>query len=156
MINYFSLNLWMMWALIAVICLIFELLSGGFFIICFSFGALASVVAALLGVSFVGQVIVFAVFSFLCLFLVRPFALRYLRNRHEPDRVSNADAILGRIGFVSQDIEQGGYGRVAIDGDDWKAQATGTDTDIAEGSLVQVTGRESIIIDVEPVKKVNA
>jgi membrane protein implicated in regulation of membrane protease activity len=150
MINYFSLNLWMMWALIAVICLIFELLSGGFFIICFSFGALASVVAALLGVSFVGQVIVFAVFSFLCLFLVRPFALRYLHNRHEPDRVSNADAILGRIGFVSQDIEQGGYGRVAIDGDDWKALSSDGSA-ISKGAKVKVLSRDSIIITVSAV-----
>lgn len=154
MLDYFSANLWQLWAILAVVCLIVELMTGGFFIICFAIGAMAAALTTLFG-GLALQVVVFIIFSAVSVFMVRPFALRYL-HENKPAPVSNADALLGRVGRVSETIVAGGFGRVAIDGDDWKAQATGTDTDIAEGSLVQVTGRESIIIDVEPVKKVNA
>lgn len=154
MLDYFSANLWQLWAILAVVCLIVELMTGGFFIICFAIGAVAAALSTLFG-GLALQVVVFIIFSAVSVFMVRPFALRYL-HENKPAPVSNADALLGRVGRVSETIVAGGFGRVAIDGDDWKAQATGTDTDIAEGSLVQVTGRESIIIDVEPVKKVNA
>ena len=40
-----------------------------------------------------------------------------------------------------------GYGRVAIDGDDWKATAS---TDIKKGDTVTIVTRESIILTVEP------
>jgi membrane protein implicated in regulation of membrane protease activity len=154
MLDYFSANLWQLWAILAVVCLIVELMTGGFFIICFAIGAVAAALTTLFG-GLALQVVVFIIFSAVSVFMVRPFALRYL-HENKPAPKSNADALLGRVGRVSETIVAGGVGRVAIDGDDWKAQATGTDTDIAEGSLVQVTGRESIIIDVEPVKKVNA
>lgn len=153
MLDYFSANLWQLWAILAVVCLIVELMTGGFFIICFAIGAVAAAVSTLLG-GLALQVVVFIIFSAVSIFLVRPFALRYL-HENKPAPVSNADAILGRVGRVSETIVAGGFGRVAIDGDDWKAQATGTDTDIPEGALVQVTGRESIIIDVKPVQTGN-
>ena len=39
MIEYFQQNMWQLWTLIGVICLILELTSGDFFIMCFSIGA---------------------------------------------------------------------------------------------------------------------
>ncbi|MBQ1853401.1 MAG: NfeD family protein, partial [Prevotella sp.] len=55
-----------------------------------------------------------------------------------------------RIGRVSQTIPADGYGRVAIDGDDWKALASGSQA-IDTGSRVRVVSIDSIIITVEPV-----
>ena len=45
----------------------------------------------------------------------------------------------------------GGFGRVQIDGDIWKAVTKG-DADIPEGSNVTVVDRESTIITVEIIK----
>lgn|SRR5574344_174233 len=150
MTQYLSENLWILWAIVAVACLILELVSGGFFIICFAIGGTATVIAALLGASIYWQLFVFALVSLLTIFGVRPFALKYLHRGKSSSRLSNADAIIGRIGFVSQDIESGGFGRVAIDGDDWKAVSI--DGQPAEkGAKVKVTGRESIIITVSRV-----
>ncbi len=148
MLDYISSNLWQLWTVIAVGCLIMELVSGGFFIICFSVGAVAAAIATLAG-GLGWQVLAFVVFSALSIFLVRPFALKYLHD-DKPAPVSNADAIIGRVGRVSETIVAGHFGRVAIDGDDWKAQASSTHHDIPVGALVKVTGRESIIIDVVP------
>ena len=149
MIEYFQANMWQLWLLVCFICLIIELFSGDFFIICFSIGALGSMIATFIGADIVGQVIVFAVVSVLCLVFVRPVALKYL-HRSKDERVSNVDAIIGRVGTVSQTIEAGGFGRVAIDGDDWKAQAS-TPTTIVKGAKVKVLSIDSIIITVEEV-----
>lgn len=145
MIDYLSNNLWQIWAVVAVLCLIIELSTVGFFVICFSVGSLAAMVASFFGGLYL-QIVVFVVFSAISIFLVRPFALRYL-HREESCRKSNADALIGAIGTVSRTIEAGGYGRVAIGGDDWKAEAEGS-VAIPVGTRVRVVGRESVIIKV--------
>ena len=68
-------------------------------------------------------------------------------HRNEDSRVSNADAIIGRIGRVSETIEKNGYGRVAIDGDDWKALSQDGEA-IEKDTNVKVISRDSIIITV--------
>jgi membrane protein implicated in regulation of membrane protease activity len=62
--------------------------------------------------------------------------------------VSNADALIGRKGRVVEAIEAGGFGRVQIDGDVWKA-VTKDDEAVPAGTNVRVVDRESIIITVE-------
>lgn len=147
MIDYLAQHLWQMWAVIAVLCLILELTAGDFFIICFSIGAVFAAACAALGGGFYWQLAVFAALTLVSLFLVRPFALRYL-HRNEEQRMSNADALIGRRGRVVEAIEKNGFGRVAIDGDVWKAVAN-VDEKIPVGTAVRVVDRESIIITVE-------
>ena len=139
-----------MWAVVAVVCLILELMAGDFFIICFSIGAVFAAIAAAFGLGFYSQLVAFAVFTLISLFWVRPFAKRYLR-KGEDRRVSNADALLGRQGRVVETVEADGFGRVQIDGDVWKA-VTKESADIPEGSNVRVIDRESTIITVETIK----
>lgn len=148
MIEYFQNNLWQLWTLIGVICLILELTSGDFFIMCFSIGAFVTAIAAAFVPSFTVQIIVFAVASLLCLLFVRPLALKYF-HRNDSDRQSNVDAMVGRKGVVTDEIEAGGYGRVKIDGDSWKACGEG-DQAIAKGTRVEVVAIESVIITVKP------
>ena len=147
MIEYLAQHLWQMWAVVAVVCLILELTAGDFFIICFSIGAVFAAIAAVVGGGFYVQLLVFAVFTLISLFWVRPFAQRYL-HKGEDRRVSNADALLGRHGRVVETVKADGFGRVQIDGDIWKA-VTNETADIAEGANVKVVGRESTIITVE-------
>ncbi len=149
MIDYFAANLWQLWALVVIICLILEITSGDFFILCFSIGALFSAVVAALGGGFTVQLEIFAVVSVLSLFFVRPRLVKLLHGKRK-ERVSNADAIIGRVGKVSEAIESGGYGRVAIDGDDWKA-VSADGSYVPLGQNVRIIGRESVIITVEKV-----
>ena len=146
MIEYFAQHLWQIWAVVAVICLILELTAGDFFIICFSIGAFFAAIAAALGAGIYVQLLTFAVFTLISLFWVRPFAQRYL-HKGEDNRVSNADALLGRQGRVVETIKADGFGRVQIDGDIWKAVTNESD-DIPKGTNVRVVGRESTIITV--------
>ena len=149
MIEYVLSHLWQMWALICLLCLLLELTSGDFFILCFAIGAAVALIASLLGVPFLWQIAVFALASVLCLAFLRPTLLKRIHKKDE--RVSNADAIIGRIGRVSEDIPANGYGRVALDGDDWKAEAVAGHA-IYAGERVRIVARESIIVTVEPVE----
>lgn len=150
MIEYLAQHLWQMWAIVAVVCLIMELMAGDFFIICFSIGAVFAAITAALGGGIYWQLLTFAIFTMISLFWVRPFAQRYL-HKGEDNRVSNADALMGRQGRVIETVKADGFGRVQIDGDIWKA-VTNETADIAEGSNVRVIGRESTIITVESLK----
>lgn len=146
MIEYLLANMWQIWGIIAVLCLILELSSGDFFIICFSIGAVFSIIGAAIGLSIYWQIFIFAVFSLLSVLFVRPVALRWL-HKNEPNRASNADALLGRTGKVTEAIPADGNGYVQIDGDLWKAVTSGAD--IPVGTTVRVVGRESTIVSVE-------
>ena len=147
MLAYILENMWQVWAVVAVICLILELMAGDFFIICFSIGAVGGLLTALLSDSLYLQLFAFAVFTVLALVYVRPFAKRYL-HKGEDSRVSNADALMGRQGRVVETVKAGGFGRVQIDGDIGKAVTRG-EADIPEGSPVVVIDRASTIITVE-------
>ena len=153
MADYIMNNVWQVWAIAAVICLILELSSGDFFIICFSIGAVASAIGAAIGLNIYWQLAIFAAVALASIFFVRPIALRYL-HKNEPNRPSNADALIGRIGRVTETIKTGGYGRVAIDGDVWKAVSNSA-TDITAGSTVKVTDRKSTIIQEESTTSIN-
>ena len=145
MIEYFLANMWQVWAIIAVLCLILELSSGDFFIICFSIGAVFAIISAALGLSIYWQLAIFALYSLLSVIFIRPVALRYL-HKNDPNKPSNADALLGRTGRVTEAIKADGNGYVQIDGDMWKAVSN---EDIAVGTTVRVIGRKSTIITVE-------
>jgi len=132
---------------VAVICLILEMTAGDFFIICFSIGAVFAAITALIGGNIYWQLLLFAIFTLISLFWVRPFAQRYL-HKGEDNRVSNADALMGRQGRVVESVKADGFGRVQIDGDIWKA-VTNEPQDIVAGKNVRVVGRESTIITVE-------
>lgn len=119
------------------------------FIVCFSLGALVSMIAVLFGISFYGQLAIFAVFSVLSLLVIRPVAVKYFYRKSE-QKVSNADAIIGRVGEVSETIELNGFGRVKLDGDDWKAQSQDA-MRIEKGTRVRILSRDSIIVTVEKV-----
>lgn len=147
MIDYIIQNLWLFWTIITIVCLIMELSSGDFYVTCFAIGALVSIVTAVVGLPFWMQVVVWAICSVLSIWLIRPHLVQAI-HRGADERKSNADALLGQIGEVSQTIVAGDYGRVKLDGDDWKAEAPTVNEDIAVGTKVKVVGRESIILQV--------
>lgn len=148
MIDYFTSNLWLIWVIISILCLILELSSGDFFILCFSIGAAAAAIVAGCGMSVTWQIVALVMASVLSLLLVRPALVKRL---HKPnrERLSNAEALIGQEGRVSEDIEERGYGRVAVDGDDWKAQSADGSA-IARGARVRIVKMDSIILTVEP------
>ena len=145
MIDYLIANMWQVWAVVSIVCLILELSSGDFFIICFSIGAVFAIISDVCGLGIYWQIFIFAIFSLLSVLFVRPVALRYL-HKNDPNSASNADALIGRTGKVTEAINVDAPGYVQIDGDLWKAVSDNT---IKPGETVRVISRESTIVTVE-------
>ncbi|MCD8281788.1 MAG: NfeD family protein [Prevotella sp.] len=149
MAEYLVYNQWATWLIVAALCLIIELASFDFYISCFALGAFAALLVSLTGLPFWAQVVVWAVFSVLSICFVRP-ALTHFLHRKAHKRESNADALIGRRGVVTEPIRAGGYGYVKIDGDEWRS-VTADGTAVETGARVEVLSRESIILTVRVV-----
>lgn len=149
MVDYLTSNLWLLWTLVSILFLILELTSFTFYLMCFAIGAACSIVAAVVGLPFWAQLLVFAVASVFCVFAVRPFAVKYLHPNHA-DRESNADALIGREGIVIEPISAEKPGYVKVDGDEWRA-ITPDGSSIARGTQVRIVKMESIVVTVVPV-----
>lgn len=137
------------WLIAAIVLVIIELLTSGFGVICFAVGALFSALAAFLGVdSLVWQLLIFAVASVLCFIFLRPVVLRFL-DKKSKDVKTNADALIGKMAIVSETIDSSAnQGRVAVDGDDWKAVSADGSV-INKGEKVEIVSRDSIILTVK-------
>ena len=136
------------WLIAAILLLIFEICSATFGAICFAIGAGFSALAAGLGANLTWQIIIFAVVSLLTFIFLRPVVMRFL-DRKSKDVKTNADAIIGRKGVVSERIDAEQHtGRVAIDGDDWKAVSEDGAV-IEKGTTVEIVKLESIIVTVK-------
>jgi len=146
MIDYFVGNMWLVWLIVSIGLLLLELTSGDFYVICFAFGAVASIVGAAIGLPLWAQVLIWAVCSVLCLYFVRPSLVRRLHGK-ENERKSNVDALVGRQGIVIDTIAAGGFGYVKIDGDEWRSVSS-DGQEIPVGTNVTVISRDSIILTV--------
>ncbi len=141
------------WGIVCLLCIVIEMTTGTFFLLCISVGALGALLAALMGCTFDIQLLTLSVVAALMIIVVRPLIVRLLRRPHGTARRTGADAVIGREGVVSQPIAPGRYGRVAIDGDDWKACAPACSEPLSRGTKVKVTGRQdSVILCVAPAQ----
>lgn len=136
------------WLIAAIALVIFEICSATFGAICFAIGAGFSALAAGLGAGVTWQIVIFAVVSLLTFIFLRPFMLKFM-DRKSKDVKTNAEAIIGRKGVVSERINAEQHtGRVAIDGDDWKAVSEDGSI-IEKGASVEIVKMDSIIVTVK-------
>ena len=141
------MEIYQYWLIAAIILVIVEICTAGFGSICFAIGAGFAALAAGLGASFTWQIVIFAALSLVTFIFLRPVVIRFLEKKSK-DVKTNADALIGRKGVVSERIDaQQHTGRVAVDGDDWKAVSE-DGLVIEKGEEVVITHRESIIVTV--------
>ena len=141
------MEIYQYWLIASFILVIIEICTAGFGSICFAFGAGFSALTAYLGGGYVWQLIVFAAVSLLTFIFLRPVIIRLL-ERNSKDVKTNVDALIGRKAVVSETIDHAAHtGRVAVDGDDWKAVSEDK-TVIEKGEDVTIVGRESLIVTV--------
>lgn len=142
------MDIYYLWLIAALVLVIVEICTASFGSICFAVGAGLSALVAYLGGGFAWQLLVFAIVSLLAFVFLRPIVLRFL-DRNSKDVKTNADALIGRKALVSETIDHVAHtGRVAVDGDDWKAVAE-DESVIEKGETVTVVSRESIILTVK-------
>lgn len=140
-------TIWLVWLGIGLGCLLLELASGDLYLLNFAIGAVFALGSAVIGAPLWLDITLWIAVSLLCLAFVRPPLLKKLHG-DLPDKKSNADALIGRTGTVTENIVAGGYGYVRIDGDEWRSVAKEGNT-FAKGETVTVVGRDSIILTVD-------
>ena len=137
------------WLIAAIVLVIVEICTAGFGALCFALGAAFSALVSGLGGSFTWQILVFVVVSLLTFIFLRPVVVRFL-DKKSKDVKTNAEAIIGRKGIVSERIDASQHtGRVVIDGDDWKAVSEDGSV-IEKGTDVEIIKLDSIIVTVKP------
>lgn len=146
-----NFDIWQIWLLIAIICLILEIFIPSFVVFNFGIGALLATLAAGINLSIEWQIVFFSVGTLTSFFLIRPVMLKWFYKKSDPVK-TNIDAMHGRTAIVSETIDNANNkGRVQLDGDDWKARSANNEI-IVKGTLVEIVKTESILTIVTPIK----
>ena len=139
-----NISMPIVWLIAAVAFGVFELVTTNLVSIWFVIGAIVSMLLSFTGIPILAQVIVFVLVSGIVLFLVRPFATKYINSKAVK---TNIDAFIGKILVVKKDIDNFQMsGRVDMDGSTWIAVS-------ADGSAIK-TGEEVKIVRIDGAKLV--
>ena len=112
-----------------------EAVTAGLVSIWFVVGAIAALLAAIIGLEAIFQVVLFLLVSGAALILTRPLVKRYAQGRAVP---TNADRVIGQQAKVVEAIDnENSTGAVYVDGKTWTAR-TAEGTVIPKGALVTV------------------
>ncbi len=143
------MEIWQIWVVVALVLIIIEIFTSGFAIACLSVGCLLAAIGARIELSLAWQLGLFALGTFLGFIFVRPFVLKLMnKNANKNNVTTNMDNLIGRKAVVTEKIEKDGFGRVKIDGDDWKARMEdGEEAEVDE--KVTIVSNESIILTVK-------
>lgn len=135
------------WLVVAIIFIIGEMFTEGFFLLWFGVGAMVSALAAFLGYGDdVTQWTAFLLTSAILVLLTRPFAARITKTA---PRMAAVDALIGKKARVIEEINgDKNTGRIVFKGDDWKAEASEV---ISKGEMVEIKGIEGTHAIVERI-----
>ena len=140
-------NMSVMWLIVMVVLLVVEGIVPGLVSIWFAVGALAALIAALVGAPLWLQVLWFVVVSVAALILTRPLARKYINARVKP---TNADMLIGKDCVVTEEIDNlRGTGAVSVDGKIWTARMAAEDGRAAAGEVRRILRIEGVKLIVE-------
>ena len=135
------------WLAVGALLLILEILLPSFGFILVGMAGFITAALAALNVPVEWQVISFAVLSVVLIVLIRKRLLGKIAQ--SPGVPHRADALVGKVGEVTESIEPGGStGRVMVEGEDWSATC---DTPVKQGSRVKVKSVDSLRLIVTPL-----
>lgn len=141
---------WWVWLIAAVVLLVGELLTEGFFLFWFAAGAIASTVAALFTNSLPIQLAVFILITAILLFYSRQLGEKISKGK--PDTNTNADVLIGATGIVIREVLPHQKGLVKVKGEEWSCVADDGAL-IPEGTLVQIVDLQGVTLTVAPAEK---
>jgi membrane protein implicated in regulation of membrane protease activity len=126
---------WVLWLIAAVVFAVGEILTMGFFLAPFAFGALVAALIAALGGGLVISGLAFLAVSTVAFLGLRPIARRHMKLPAEL-RTGTA-ALVGKAGTVVDPISADA-GSVRIDGEVWTARPYDEDETYEAGQRVHV------------------
>ncbi|MBN7772738.1 NfeD family protein [Clostridium aminobutyricum] len=142
-----SFNPSIVWVILALIFAIIEAFTMGLTTIWFCGGAVVASLLAMVNAPIGVQVAMFLIVSFVLLYFTRPIAQKKLKVGSEK---TNAEALIGKIGFVTQTIQPFSTGQVKLEGKEWTAIAEDRSITIEKGSKVVAVKIEGVKLVVVP------
>jgi len=113
--------IWLIWMIIAVVFIVGEIFTAGFFLLWFGIGAAAGGVLALLDIGFAWQLLVFILASFSLFLATKKIAQKVTID--QPTGIG-ADRFIGQSAVVLEEIDNlAGTGRVRMNREEWRAEA---------------------------------
>lgn len=144
------MNIWaIIWLALIVVFLVMEAATVQLISTWFAAGALAAMIVSLIGGAVWLQIVVFLTVSIVLLVLLWPIARKHLKPKLV---ATNADALIGRVCTVTEEIDPVEGGRVKLGDVTWSARSV-SDTQIPAGTLVKVMKIQGAKVFVEQVKK---
>lgn len=132
------------WIILAIILVIGELLTGGFYLLSIGLGSLAAAIFNYFQFSITIQIVAFILVTVIFIILSRPLFNRL--NRNTIDKKSNTERLIGLNGEAMEDIGQKNIGAISIKGEVWKAIS---DEEISKGEEVKIIGIDGVKLKVE-------
>lgn len=139
--------IWIFWIAAIVLFAAAETATINLVSVWFVAGALAALIANLLGAVVWLQIAVFFAVSAVLLAALRPFVKKYVTPKKT---ATNADMVLGQEAYVTEAVDNlHGTGAVKLGGKEWTARSL-HETALPEGTLVKVVKIEGVKLYVEP------
>ncbi|MBU3758533.1 MAG: NfeD family protein [Candidatus Omnitrophica bacterium] len=115
------MSVWQWWVIAGIVLLTAEIFTAGFLAACLGLACLIVGASAFLGLDFHWQIVFFCLANLGIFLFIRPFFLKCLAP-DKPELRTNADALIGKIGLVTQAVDPKNLtGRVNVGGEDWRA-----------------------------------
>lgn len=129
------------WLIIAILLMIGEIYTPGFFLFCISIGALSAAATALVTKSIMIQISIFVVIIIISVLLIRPVLNKFFVK----DKKTNSQRMIGMNVVVEEEITKENKGRVKINGESWFASANET---IFKGEKVIIDSIDGLTVKV--------
>ena len=143
--------MYILWIVLMVAAVLVEAASFALLSIWFAVGALAALIAAILGAGTGVQIAVFLAVSVILLGATRPLLKKFMPKKYIP---TNGELDLGKTAVVIEKIDgMTGTGRVRLEGVDWGA-VSADGSEIEEGVSVTVIAKGAAYLTVQPVQSV--
>ena len=141
-------TIWMWgWLAMAIIFMIAELFTTGFFLLAFGIGAGAAAIAAYLGADPFLQILIFILVSGAAVLMIRPLS-RQLNERQR--NFVGSDRVLDKRALVLTEINPAlGSGMVRVDAEEWRAVSEDGSV-IAKDAIVEVQRIDGTRLVVRP------
>lgn len=122
------------WGIVIVASIVVEIMTVDLVSIWITIGAGIALALAALKISVPIQIAVCIISTLLAMIVIRPLAKKYLRTNTVK---TNSDRLIGKLGKVTETIEENGKGRVLINGEDWMASSL-SNSKIEKGQDVEI------------------
>ena len=138
-----------LWIIIAAVAILIDIATSSFLFVWFTVGAIAAMIAEMLGVSFGVQVIIFLVVNLITVSLGYPWAKKKFKTSVKRTPLME-ETYIGRVMKAEENIGQ--RAKVKVDGIYWTVQNSGEE--IKAGDNFKIIGIDGIKLIIEKEEEV--